>query len=474
METETAQIDAGPSSHTVRSEDTPRQADAREGTLSPAGLVLAAVALGGAVQVNFGQYHLRALPWLTLALYLCAVSVAAPRASFLRVLDRKIIWVVAIGLCVQFVLLLCVSPGATGRLAGRGAILWPFRAGVVAAAALTAGALLLKGRAGRSCLLAMLLTHAALGAWVLHAAPDPGVDVVVFQREASRALHEGKNPYAVTFLNLYSNPLKFYSPGALNEGRLNFGYPYPPLSLLLALPGYLLGDFRYAQLIAMTAAGALIALARPGRLATSAAAVLLFTPRGFFVLEAGWTEPFAVLLLAATVFVACRRPRALPVPLGLLIAVKQYLSLALLLSPLLPAGVRQKHRSLAWKALGIAAAVTLPMAVWDLGAFVRSAMLLQFRQPFREDSLSYPAAIYWSTGWRGPAWVAFVLAAVAVAYCLRKCPRTPAGFAAALGLVCFVFFAFNKQAFCNYYHLVIGALCCAAGASTRVHPPTAC
>jgi hypothetical protein len=127
---------------------------------------------------------------------------------------------------------------------------------------------------------------------------------------------------------------------------------------------------------------------------------------------------------------------------------------------------------LAWKALGVAAAVTLPIALWDVGAFVRSAVLLQFRQPFREDSLSYPAAIYWSTGWRGPAWVAFVLAAVAVVYCLRKCPRTPAGFAAALGLVCFVFFAFNKQAFCNYYHLVIGALCCAARAAAPVDPPT--
>ena len=31
------------------------------------------------------------------------------------------------------------------------------------------------------------------------------------------------------------------------------------------------------------------------------------------------------------------------------------------------------------------------------------------------------------------------------------------------------FFAFNKQAFCNYYHLVIGALCCAAGVSNA--PP---
>src|SRR5207248_8919226 len=118
-------------------------------------------------------------------------------------------------------------------------------------------------------------------------------------------------------------------------GRLNFGYPYPPLSLLLIVPAYQLGDLRYAQLAAMALAGAFIALARPGRTAFAAAALLLFTPRGFFVLEAGWTEPFAVLFLAVTVFAACRSPRQLPVPLGLFLASKQYLVLALLATPLL-------------------------------------------------------------------------------------------------------------------------------------------
>jgi hypothetical protein len=474
VETETAQIDAGPSSRMASTEDTLRQARVRVRALSPAGLVLAAVALGGAVQVNFGQYHFGALRWLTVALMLVLSSVAAPRSRLLRALDRNVVWVIGTGLCLQFILLLSRSPGATGALAGRGATLWPFHAGILIGACLAAGAVLLRGRAGRACLFAMLLTHAALGTWVLRAAPNPGVDVIVFQRDASRVLLHGENPYAITFPNPYSDPERFYAPGAINEGRLNFGYPYPPLSLLMALPGYVLGDFRYAQLAAMTAAGALVALARPGRIATAAAAVLVFTPRGFFVLEAGWTEPFGVLLLAATVFVACRRPKGLPVPLGLLFAVKQYLVLGLFLVPLLPAGLRRKHRPLAWKAVAVAAFVTLPLALWDLPAFVRSAVLLQFRQPFREDSLSYLAGLFHETGWRGPAWIAFAITIPTIVFCLRRCPRTPAGFAAALGLACFAFFAFNKQAFCNYYHLVIGALCCAAGASAPVDSPTAC
>ena len=47
--------------------------------------------------------------------------------------------------------------------------------------------------------------------------------------------------------------------------------------------------------------------------------------------------------------------------------------------------------------------------------------------------------------------VAFVAAAIAVGLSIWRLPRTPAGFASAVAVTFFVFFAFNKQAFCNYY-----------------------
>jgi hypothetical protein len=50
---------------------------------------------------------------------------------------------------------------------------------------------------------------------------------------------------------------------------------------------------------------------------------------------------------------------------------------------------------------------------------------------------------------------------------VRKLPRTPATFALTVAFTFLVFFAFNKQAFCNYYHFVIGALCCAIGAASE-------
>jgi hypothetical protein len=45
---------------------------------------------------------------------------------------------------------------------------------------------------------------------------------------------------------------------------------------------------------------------------------------------------------------------------------------------------------------------------------------------------------------------------------MRRVPRTPAGFAASTALIFALFFAFNKQAFCNYYFVVFAASCCAA------------
>ena len=145
-------------------------------------------------------------------------------------------------------------------------------------------------------------------------------------------------------------------------------------------------------------------------------------------------------------------------PLGLLVAVKQYLVLGLVVAPLLG------RRGMVWKALVVAAAVTVPFALWDVSAFVHSAVLLQFRQPFRDDALSYLAGVAHLTGWRPAAWVALGPVLATAALVLRKAPRTPAGIAAGVGLLCFALFAFNKQAFCNYYHFVIAALCCAAGA----------
>ena len=314
---------------------------------------------------------------------------------------------------------------------------------------------------------ALLAAFVIAGCWLLRAVPEPHIDVFVYERQGARELLAGRNPYAMTFPNIYgAAAYNAYGVGLVDGDRLRFGFPYPPLALWLTTLGEaLVGDPRYAQLTAMALAAGLMVLANGGWVGTGAAALFLISPVGLYVLENAWTEPLVLLFFAGSVFCALHRPRALPFVLGLLLVSKQYVVLLLPLLPLLvPGRVLLRRRFLVSAAL-TATMVTVPLAIIDLPAFLHSVVALQFRQPFRPDSVSY--LVWWSKGGHPPpsAARAFLAAGAAIALALWRAPRTPAGFAAASALVFLVFFAFSKQAFTNYYSFVIGTLCTAAAAA---------
>lgn len=460
----------------------------RDCAASALALAAAAVALGYAVQVSNGNLHPTSVLWLTVALACCVIAVlihplqstadvplGSARLPLLkravawlaRLGSSPIVWVLGLGLAFQFAKLLTDPPAMYLQLT-RAQDAVPFLSGLALAAVLGGAGLSGSPWLGRLRMPLLLATHFVLGVWLIRSSPSPSIDVFVFQRDSAVALLHGANPYSITFPDIYYSGSPFYGPGLSVHGRLTFGFPYPPLSLLLVLPGQLLGgDFRYAQLAAITASGALMTYARPGRLGAIAAAVFLFTPRIFFVLEQGWTEPLLVLLLAATVFAACRAPKLLPLALGLLFASKQYLVLAVpLVALLLPRPFRwAEYGRLIAKTGLVAMLVTLPFALWDLPGFIRSVIVLQALQPFRAEALSYLS--WFAKGeWHPPNWLGFVAAGMGILIALLRAARTPAGFAASVALTFIGFFAFNKQAFCNYYFFVIGACCIAIAASS--------
>jgi hypothetical protein len=440
--------------------------------LSTIGCLLATVALGWALQRSNGTLDPVALNRLSATIALAAAAVLVPRLMsserpFALVLPPLL--VLALGF--QFAQFLLKSPAGFLQLDEEG--MAPFHQ-LLAVAAVTGGVCVAeRGASGswlRHAFLALLLwCHLKMGLWILAHTPDPYIDVHVFQRDSVLALLSGRNPYAIDFPNLYGDGTPFYGPGLTAAGRVLFGYIYPPINLLLALPGHLLsGDHRTSQLVAMTATGALLAYTRPGPLGSVCAALYLFTPRTFYVLERGWTEPFVVLLLAATVFCACNLPRALPYLFGLFLSAKQYLVLVLpLYALLLPRpfpGLRQLA-GLLLRIVALPAALTLFFVLWNPRAFYHSVIELQFLQPFRKDALSYSAWIVKQGGEALPVWLGFALALVMAALVVWRAPRTPGGFAGGVALVMLFFFSVNKQAFCNYYFLVLGALTCAAAAS---------
>jgi hypothetical protein len=429
-------------------------------------MALAAVMLGHALQIRDGFYNPSALLWMTAALTLCALAVVSQR--FTRVESqagvRLLSIVLLVGLACQiWQLLTARSPGMYLRGETNLSL---FRAGVVAQGALAVAGVANLRPLRHVWFPVFLVVSAGLGVWLIHASPDPYIDVVTVHKEALTALLDGRDPYRISFENIYGAESRhFYNPTAIVGNRLAFAYPYPPASLLLAVPGHVVfGDYRYSELAWLIVAAALIGFSRASIAAKLAGCLLLTTPRVWFVLEQGWTEPIAVFTLALTVFLLTRSPVGAGWAAGIFVVTKQYLGftgLAVLRLLFMPE--RRRH----WVAAAMvfaAAAITLPLALWHPNAFMRNVVWLQMLEPFRVDSLSY---LSWAAreGMGQGSFVWAVGAAIAAAgVSLAATRNTPGGFAASVAFTAFAMFAFGSKAFCNYYFFVIGALCCGIAA----------
>ncbi len=429
------------------------------------GGVISATCLGVALQLSNGILVPRALALVVLAFVLSAAAAALPRPAHLLRLDAPAVRFVGLAaLAIHLMYLFTSPPALYVQFDAEG--LRRFHAGLAVLAIAGASAAWPSPRWAKLQILVLIAAHAALGAWIIQRSPYPPIDVHTFHRYAIYALRDGIDPYAITFPDIYRSGA-YYGPGLSVAGRLQFGFPYFPLSLLLSLPGQVFfKDARYAQLIAIELAALCMTFARPRGLGLMAAVLYLTTPRIFFVLEQSWTEPFLVLGVCAVVFAACRHSRLTPWLFGAFIALKQYLVFALPAAWLLVEPPRdwRKLLTLLGKGALVGAIVTVPFVLWNPLAFWNSVVALQFHQPFRPDSLSLLS--WWAAKGHEapPSVVAFAVAAAASVLAVWRLPRTPAGFAMAIGVTFFGFFVFNKQAFCNYYFFVVGSLYAAVAA----------
>jgi hypothetical protein len=309
-----------------------------------------------------------------------------------------------------------------------------------------------------------LLAHVAVTVLFLRSSPSHN-DVHVFLRESAGTLLDGHNPYSMTFPNTFSATQTelFYGPGVVVDGRITYGFPYLPLGFLFAIPGHLLGDVRYSQLIAMLVTAVVLRRLASDRVGRAAAVLGVASVSTVPVLNLAWTEPTLVALLACLVLALERRRLALvAVLLGLFLASKQYVVIAIPVFWLIRQWLTRRVMLIG---VGLAVAVTLPFFLVDPPAFWKAIVEYQLIQPFRADSTSLLVSSVNSFGWP-PPWTYGLLPFVgggvtAVALALRA-PRTPAAFAAAVGLTLLVTILLSKQAFMNYYFLVSGAFLIAA------------
>jgi hypothetical protein len=444
-------------------------------------VILTATTLAFAVDRNDGAYDPMAIASLIVALLLGLSAALAPDRS-LSLLSHRLAPRIAITLCIaiQFAIAASEAPAAyplfrvnsfdaAGSTIGYQNL--QFYWALTALAALLTGSLLSRRPLLGSLTVPVLaVLFMALCVWLLRHDTKPFIDVLAFQRDSTAALAHGRNPYSIRFLTVYPGQYDWwYGPGMTQNGLTTFGYPYMPLNLFINLSGFLLGDVRYTGAAAVALAALLMSRIRRGTYAAFpalAAAALMFMPRTLYVVNFAWSEPVVVLLLALTVYCAVRLPTLLPYALGFLIASKQFMCVALVLTPLLVGWNWRRLLAVAVPACLTAAVVTLPLALLDFPSFVRSVVKFQMMTPFRSDSLSLLVLAKRSLHLTAdpPSAIGFaVLAAVAVLTLLRR-KSGPAEFAIGLAVCLLAFFAFNKQAFLNYYFLVIGALWCAVAA----------
>ena len=437
-------------------------------------LGLAGLTLGQALQSGNGGFTLPGIFWLTASLICLEYALFTPPKPLQGFFMKISFPVLVLGLLWQIYQLATASPG-TSHLPASLSTLWLFKLGVISAGGLALIILAPKNRISsvsqNLLVCSTLLVFWLLGVWVIKSSPKPMIDVFVFQQTSGDALLHGRNPYTLTPPNIYGH-MQYYSPELVKDGYLTIGNPYPPLSIYFSTLGYLVGgDIRYSYLLAIVLSGALIAFLHPGRESKLAAFIFLFTPRVFYLVEQSWTEPIVVLFLTATVYCAIHYPRWLPFILGLLFASKQYLlfliPLTLLLIP--PRSSWRNWAHMYSRMAGVAIAVTAPLALWNISAFMWNVGEVQWYQIFRMDALSY-LALYARIFNQIPSQlIGFVALAIAFLPVWRFAPRTPTGFVISIAWCLGIFFAFNKQAFCNYYFLVIGAICCTLASLPTSH-----
>ncbi|RYB95527.1 hypothetical protein EUA93_14955 [Nocardioides oleivorans] len=293
---------------------------------------------------------------------------------------------------------------------------------------------------------------------------DQPIDVEVFVRDGVAALARGESPYALTFADVYppGESARVYGPGVVEDGRLQFGFPYLPAVLLLDLPMGLVGDPVWMHALLLGLALALGWRVASDALGRAAIVVLALAPATPLVLANYWIEPAIAGLFALTWWGMHRgRTWAVVLGLGAFFSAKQYAAyfLPALWPVLRSSGVRVV---LAAGAVGVV--VVGSLALMDPREFYWSVVQLQFVQPFRDDAVSLLPALQEAVG-ELPGWLTTVSSLTGIVVSALVAWRTrpgPTAFALCVGLGLLATVVLAKQAFVNYYSL-IGAVLLLAG-----------
>jgi len=194
---------------------------------------------------------------------------------------------------------------------------------------------------------------------------------------------------------------------------------------------------------------------RGGRFCELTMLAFLFLPRSLFVLEQSWTEPLCVATLGGLAVALTRRTHRLwrGILMGLFLSSKQYVVLAAL--PLLRL---RRCRLAEWVVAAVAGVLlVIPFAVWNWGALFHDVLGFFLKSEIRPDALSVAGGLK-RFGIELPWWAVTPLWLGGLGFFTWKMKRTLAGMLFSTASIWLFFFLLGKQAFMNYWYLIMYAL----------------
>jgi hypothetical protein len=285
-----------------------------------------------------------------------------------------------------------------------------------------------------------LLARFGIVAWDI----KPGFDIYFIQEAAGRAVLAGQDPYLT---HVYHS-----------------GYPYWPLSAVLAAGGLALGDARWSLLLADAATViAFAAIARnvnlPGRIGALAGALLLWNSAGLFITWQSMTEPLVITFTTIAIALLTRpRPRGVlaGIAFGLAIATKQF---AVGFVPLLLVS-RNRHQRAAFAAAVLTGGLILALFLArSPAAFLEGSVASHLAEPSREYAFNLLDPL---PGIVPPIQLPFVvtgIVALATALIVRlRWPDAVDGWIAGTIALSIVAFALIGISFFNYYQIPLALI----------------
>jgi hypothetical protein len=301
-------------------------------------------------------------------------------------------------------------------------------------------ATLLAGGALGVVIAAAMAARFVIVAWDM----EPGFDVHLIQEAAGRAILAGQNPYLT---HIY-----------------DAGYPYWPLSAVLAAAGLVVGDARWGLLVAdAVTAAAFIAIARnvgaPARFGAAAAALLLWNSSGLYMTWQSLPEPAVIAFGAIGIAVLTGpRPRGLLAGLafGLAIATKQ---LGLGLVAFLPLSRHSSQRTAFAVAAAVSGLIVAAFLVLAPAAFLEGSVSSHLVEPSRDYAINLLDPLPGIVPRLNVPVVITGILALGIGLVVRfRWPDAIDGWLAATIALLFVAFALIGISFLNYYQIPLALL----------------